>query len=131
VALGTLAADARETHTSRAFVDGAIEIAYDASSGMMHSPTDDDGTRYYYEHFSFEGGEIALWRREEGMWTRSDVRSLALSHVEGTMSRGYTPQVLRNGAHAAVVLLSEDGETGWIQPYLAPCESNRASVGPR
>lgn len=78
VALGTLAADARERHTSRAFVDGAIEIAFDASSGMMHSPTEEDGTRRYFEHHSFEGGD-----------------------------------------------------TGWIQPYLGPCDSSRASVGPR
>jgi hypothetical protein len=132
VALGTLAGDGFERHTGRAFVDGAIEVAYDASAGMMHSPTDARGTRRYFEHHTFDGGEVALWRREGGAWTRNDVRPLVISGVEGTMSHGYAPAVLRNGAHASLALLSEGAsETGWIQPYLAPCESSRASVGPR
>ncbi|MBX7195372.1 MAG: hypothetical protein K1X94_25175 [Sandaracinaceae bacterium] len=129
--LGELAADAWESHTSRAFVDGSIEIAYTASAGMMHSPTDRDGVRRYFEAHSFEGGEVMLWQREGGAWIARDRRPLPVANAEGTMSRGYTPQILRHGAHAAVALFSEGlGDAGWIQPYREPC-ARRATVGPR
>lgn len=119
--LGDLAEDAWERRESRAFVDGAIEIAFTASSGMMHSPTDAEGRRRYFEHHQFVGGEVALWQREDGAWHRRDPRTLPVSDVEGTMSHGYAPHVLRNGAHAAVALLSEGSDAGWIAPYRVPC----------
>ncbi|MBN8613604.1 MAG: hypothetical protein J0L92_23615 [Deltaproteobacteria bacterium] len=119
--LGALAEDAWERHESRAFVDGAIEIAFTASSGMMHSPTDAQGRRRYFEHHQFVGGEVALWQREDGAWHRRDARPLPVADAEGTMSHGYAPHVLRNGAHAAVALLSEGSDAGWMVPYRAPC----------
>ena len=130
--LGTLPSDAWERHLSSAFVDGTVEIAFTSSSGMVHSPTDADGNRRYFESHSFEGGEVALLRRTGGRWERMDVRPLAIAGVHGTMSEGYQPRVLRHGAHAAVLLLSESlGETGYFQPYREPCPSNRESVGAR
>lgn len=132
VAMGTLESDPWEQHEASAFVDGSIELAFTSASGMMHSPTDPDGRRRYFEHHSFEGGEIALWRREAGSWRRTDVRPLAVSDVEGSMSHGYAPRVLRNGAHAAALLLSEGlGEPGFVQPYREPCPSSRDSAGAR
>ena len=119
--LGELAEDAWERHESRAFVDGAIEVAFTASSGMMHSPTDAQGRRRYFQHHQFVGGEVALWQREDGAWHRRDARPLPVSDTEGTMSHGYAPHVLRHGAHAAVALLSEGSDAGWMMPYRAPC----------
>ncbi len=129
--LGELAADAWERHEARAFVDGAIEIGFTASSGMMHSPTDEEGRRRYYQHHQFVGGEVALWQREGGAWHRRDVRPLPVSDAEGTMSHGYAPQILRNGAHAVVALLSEGSEQGFLVPYRVPCPRVRDSSPPR
>lgn len=102
--------------------DGVIEVAWTGGSGMTHSPTDARGVRRYYEHWYFEGGQVALLRREAGRWAFVDAAPLALADAEGTFHRGYTPLVLRNGLHAAVLLAPEGGgEEAWLQPYLAPC----------
>jgi hypothetical protein len=102
--------------------DGVIEVSWNGGSGMMHSPTDAQGRRRYYEHWTFDRGETSLIRRERGTWTATDVVPLPIRDVHGTMHDGYAPIVLRNGLHAAVVLLPQGGrDPGWFQPYRGPC----------
>ncbi len=101
--------------------DGVIEVAWNGGSGMMHSPSDGE-VRRYFEHWYFNGGQVALLRREAGRWRLTDVAPLALREAEGTFHDGYSPLVLRHGLHAAVLLAPEGGgEEAWFQPYLAPC----------
>lgn len=105
-----------------AHADGVLEIAWTGGSGMQHSPTDDRGTRRYYRHWFFDGGEIALLRREHGRWSAVDRGPLAITGARGRTHDGYHPTLLRNGLHAAVLLTPAGGvEDAWLQPYLAPC----------
>jgi hypothetical protein len=101
--------------------DGAIEVAWDGGSGLTHSPTDARGVRRYYRHWYFHGGQVGLLRREGGRWALVDVEPLALRDADGATHHGYTPLVLRHGAHAAVLLAPDGGGEAWLQPYLAPC----------
>lgn len=101
--------------------DGVVEVAWKGGHGMMHSPSDRE-VRRYFKHWYFEGGQVALLRREGGRWGYVDAAPLALQGAEGTFHDGYTPLVLRRGLHAAVLLTPDGGsEPAWFQPYLAPC----------
>lgn len=102
--------------------DGVIAVAWSGGSGMMHSPTDARGTRRYFKHWQFDGGEVALLRREGAHWRAVDAAPLALGAAEGAFHDGYVPAVLRRGPHAAVLLAPEGGvDEAWFQPYRAPC----------
>jgi hypothetical protein len=102
--------------------DGVIEVGWTGWHGMQHSPTDAQGRRRYFEHWSFDGGRVALLRRERGQWAAVDAVPLALGAAEGTFHDGYFPVVLRHGLHAAVLLAPQGGgDPAWFQPYLRPC----------
>lgn len=102
--------------------DGVVELAWTGGRGMTHTPTDPNGVRRYYEHWTFEGGEVHLLRFESGRWQATDPAPLALAGAEGRFHGGYTPLVLQNGLHAAVLLAPAGGDDqAWLQPYLAPC----------
>jgi hypothetical protein len=101
--------------------DGVIEVLWTAGHGMMHSPSDREIRRYFH-HWSFEGGEATLLRREDDAWTVAERMPLALSNAEGTFSNGYGVTVLRNGLHVAILLAPESsGDPAYLQPFLAPC----------
>jgi hypothetical protein len=102
--------------------DGVIEVGWTGWQGMTHSPTDAQGRRRYYEVWSFDGGQVALLRREGGRWTAVDAAPLPVAHAEGEFGDGYMPAVLRHGLHAGVLLAVDGGGAeGWYQPYLRPC----------
>lgn len=102
--------------------DGVIEVTWSGGAGMMHSPTDERGSRRYFKHWQFDGGRVTLLRRERGRWRAIDPAPLALAEAEGTFHDGYMPAILRRGAHAAVLLAPEGGsDEALFQPFRAPC----------
>lgn len=102
--------------------DGVIEIGWRGGSAMAHSPTDAQGRRRDYEHWYFTGGEVRMLRREAAGFMASDAAPLALAEATGTMHDGYAPTLLRNGAHAGVLIAAQGGgEMSWWQPYRVPC----------
>jgi hypothetical protein len=102
--------------------DGVIAVAWTGGHGMMHSPTDSQGMRRYFDHWSFEGGQVTLLRHEGGRWVALDRAALPLAGADGTFHDGYRPTVLRHGLHAAVLLAPDGGgDDAYFQPYLAPC----------
>lgn len=103
------------------FADGVLEVAWTGGHSMVHTPTDSRGMRRYYQRWYFEGGEVRLLRRESDRWIAVDPAPLVVAKVEGDFHRGYSPLVVRNGLHAAALILPEGGEAAWLQPYLAPC----------
>jgi hypothetical protein len=104
-------------------VDGVIEVGWKGWSGMAHDPEHDpEGQRIYFAHWSFEGGVVKLLRPTEDRWDAVDAVTLPLADVRGTFHDGYTPVILRNGVHAAVLLAPGGSpEETWAVPYLRPC----------
>lgn len=107
-----------------AYIDGVIEVGWKGWSGMAHDPEHDpEGQRIYFAHWSFEGGVVKLLRPTEDRWDAVDAVTLPLADVHGTFHDGYTPVILRNGVHAAVLLAPGGGaDDAWAVPYLRPCE---------
>lgn len=103
--------------------DGVIEVGWKGGHGLAHDPEHDpEGQRIYFEHWSFDGGAAKLLRREQDRWDAVDAAKLPVANVHGTMHEGYQPVVLRNGLHAAVLVVPMGGsEPAWVMPYLAPC----------
>ena len=102
------------------FRDGLIEVGWDGGHQLAHSPTDRE-VRRYFEHWQFTGGQVRLLRETGGRWTAIDPMPLPLHDANGTMHTGYTPVVLRHGAHAAVLLAPDGHDLAWFQPYRMPC----------
>jgi hypothetical protein len=115
-----LAQDAHTSSARAAHPDGVIEVGWNESSGMTHSPSDRE-LRRYYRTWRFDGGEVSLLRYESGGWVRTDPAPLAVSNVAGSFHDGYSVLILRNGLHAALLLAASASEPAWLQPYRAPC----------
>ncbi len=117
-----LPASAHRQSLRAAHPDGVLELAWTGGHGMMHSPTDAQGSRRYFTHWSFDGGQLSLLRHRAGSWAALDPTPLVLAGVEGTFHDGYQPILLRHGLHAAALLVPDGGgDEAWLQPYLAPC----------
>jgi hypothetical protein len=106
------------------FLDGVIEVAWDGDQTMAHSVSD-TSVRRYFEHWYFKGGQIRMLHRAGDRWTVVDPVPLALHDADGTMHTGYTPVVLRNGRHAAVLIAPDGSGPAWFQPYRVPCTPAR------
>jgi hypothetical protein len=108
---------ARWAHT-----DGVIEVVWNGTEGMMHSPTDSSGRRRYFRWWRFEGGQVSLLRFERGRWAALDTTPLALANAEGRFDDAPETVVLQNGPYASVLIGAPSyGEPGWLQPFLGPC----------
>jgi hypothetical protein len=99
-----------------------VEVAWDNSSGMTHSPTDESGRRRYYEAWRFEGGALRLLRRADGGWTEAATIPLAAAPAEGTTHRGYEAFLLRRGERISVVLIPGGPSVPAVrQSFLGSC----------